>query len=52
MVALCTTTAILGLLVHKNNFTFETTINNLPNGTYRFKFQLYNCNLNNGSDKI
>lgn len=35
----------------KTNFTFETTINNLPNGTYRFKFQLYNCNLNNGSDK-
>ena len=35
----------------RTEFTFETTINNLPNGTYRFKFQLYNCNLNNGSDK-
>lgn len=35
----------------RTEFTFETTINNLPNGTYRFKFQLYNCNLNNGDEK-
>lgn len=35
----------------KTNFTLETTINELPNGNYRFKCQIYNYNLNNGDDK-
>lgn len=32
-------------------FTFETTVTGLPNGTYRFKCQVYNHNLNNGTTK-
>lgn len=32
----------------KTPFTFETTVTGLPNGTYRFKCQVYNHNLNTG----
>lgn len=35
----------------KTEFNFETTISGLPNGKYRFKCQVYNYNLNNGSSK-